>query len=753
MSEWLLRELELMLLLTLLIFGAVLISKWLGRKIGYRWRKLLWLLIAISLVIPVAFIEEAVSNWTSSQEVVREEVQGLVIPIAVPEWNVEEQVIVLGDEAVVNASKLEAAVIQEKNIIVELRRFFVMHGAQVAGLIWGIGAVFLLGFGGVQYFTLRRKYLKEAEICGDECIIRFWKEACQGQRKLPKVLIHSELSSPMLFGYFHTVLLLPETNYSEQELAMMFRHEGMHYRQKDLWYKLLLAIVSDIYWFNPAFRYMKRKAFQDVEYVCDELVTRDMNREERYSYGQIILKTMTRTWGGTTAYTTQFAAGMKTAKTRLWLLFTGKNRKIGVLVVAILVLLAVGVGSQVSFAWQEEQPEEEIDQTETMLVVESNVSEEVEAVNDEAAENAIVQSFTGVADYGKKYFRWLNMCMTYLTEWTRATAYLEDGSKVSFTEELDFSLTLETGGSWRAELDMPHEEYCDMIMDNYLDFTLEEVSDVTVAGKPARKLVFTQREQEDTIYLTQQYSIVYDLVMYDLTFWYPVEKREEYAQVVEDTLASIEFYEQEEYVPNTMGDYQVMLGDFVYYCTGESEVMGDAGNVEGYIEEYVPLDEDILKNGQANFEAVGSPYTYDWGNGTRAVLIGDEYYRFEMCEEDYMALIAGNWTLDVQKTEEELYNYGLTLQELYGTGLTTGTVVISTNGDFYYAYGIGIGGDGCCSYDDGMITATILPYENHTSEMYETTKWARRYEDNTEYLVQRLDTGYLYFVRENEQGE
>ena len=57
MSEWLLKELELMLLLTLLILGAVLVSKCLGKRIGYRWRKILWFLIALRLVMPVDVIE------------------------------------------------------------------------------------------------------------------------------------------------------------------------------------------------------------------------------------------------------------------------------------------------------------------------------------------------------------------------------------------------------------------------------------------------------------------------------------------------------------------------------------------------------------------------------------------------------------------------------------------------------------------------------------------------------------------------
>lgn len=744
MNEWILRELELMLLLSLLIIGAVMITKIIGKKVGYRWRKALWLMIAISLVVPVAFVEEGMNRWKATMELSadksKDDVRGMVIELAVPQWSIGEDVIILGDEVVDGTSKLDPVVVQDKSILEIGRSFLVRHVVIVLGVVWGCGALILLGISLVSYILLRKRYVREAFSCEEESVVSLWREVCK-EKRLPKILIHGNLSSPMLFGYFNTVVLMPDTNYSEEELVMMLRHEAMHLRQRDLWYKLFISVICDIYWFNPMFRYMKRLAFQDVEYVCDELVIRDMNKEERYSYGQIILKTMTRSWSGATAYTTHFAAGRKTAKTRLGLLFTKKNRKMGILIAVLLLLLTFGIGTTVSFAWKEEPVKEEL-------------PKDVEAVAEVTAvdeENVIVNVFSEEAEQGKKYFRWVNMGMTYLTEWTRTAARMEDGSRVAFTAGLDFELTLHTGGAWQASMDMSHDEYCDMIQSNYFDFTVVEACDMEVAKMPTRKIVFTHKELEDEIYQTQRYTIIFDLVMYELNFTFPLEQKEKYTQIVEDTLASIEFYDYE-YVENPLSNYRIMLDDLVYNCTGVTEPMGDADNVEGYVAEYVPDELNILRNGQANFDAVGNPYTYDWGDGSRLVLIGDEYYRFELCEEDYLALISGNWVLDAEKSSEALANIGVSLQEVLGTDYVIGNVSVDSRGDFYYAYGRGYGGDGSCRYEDGMIWGTIFPYENHSNERYENSKWMRRCEDGTEYLVKFMDKGWLYFVRKNPEA-
>ena len=52
----------------------------------------------------------------------------------------------------------------------------------------------------------------------------------------------------MAVGLFRTTVYLPHRRYTAQELEMIFRHELIHWRRKDLWYKLLLLAARSIHW-------------------------------------------------------------------------------------------------------------------------------------------------------------------------------------------------------------------------------------------------------------------------------------------------------------------------------------------------------------------------------------------------------------------------------------------------------------------------------------------------------------------------
>lgn len=118
-------------------------------------------------------------------------------------------------------------------------------------------------------------------------------------------------------------------------------------------------------------------------------------------------------------------------------------------------------------------------------------------------------------------------------------------------------------------------------------------------------------------------------------------------------------------------------------------------------------------------------------------------------EEDYIKSISGSWKLDGAKTNQELANNNISLQELFGTGLQLGAgVEIGEEGSFRYYIGIGIGGEGSCSYENGMVTAVITPFENHAQEATETRQLYLSTDDEKEYLVMKYDDYELYWTRE-----
>lgn len=59
------------------------------------------------------------------------------------------------------------------------------------------------------------------------------------------------MESPMLVCLFHPQILLPEQEYSEDELELIFYHELSHYKHSDLKWKVFVIMITLLQGFNP----------------------------------------------------------------------------------------------------------------------------------------------------------------------------------------------------------------------------------------------------------------------------------------------------------------------------------------------------------------------------------------------------------------------------------------------------------------------------------------------------------------------
>lgn len=74
---------------------------------------------------------------------------------------------------------------------------------------------------------------------------------------------------PVITGIFHTKIVLPVKEYTQDELATIFYHEITHFKQKDVIFKNVYAIIQSINWFNPIVWWVGTKMPQLSEYACD----------------------------------------------------------------------------------------------------------------------------------------------------------------------------------------------------------------------------------------------------------------------------------------------------------------------------------------------------------------------------------------------------------------------------------------------------------------------------------------------------
>lgn len=103
------------------------------------------------------------------------------------------------------------------------------------------------------------------------------------------------LSSPAVAGLFRPVILLPDRQYTKQDLHFIFMHELNHYLHHDLWKSFFCELIVCIYWWNPLAYMMRRQIKDTAEHANDISLTKDMDELTRTDYMLSLLKTSKQT--------------------------------------------------------------------------------------------------------------------------------------------------------------------------------------------------------------------------------------------------------------------------------------------------------------------------------------------------------------------------------------------------------------------------------------------------------------------------
>jgi beta-lactamase regulating signal transducer with metallopeptidase domain/protocatechuate 3,4-dioxygenase beta subunit len=128
----------------------------------------------------------------------------------------------------------------------------------------------------IEKRRLRRLSMR-AEEAADEALRLIFDDLC-GKIKLPRkprLLISALNHSPMTFGTWRPVVLVPRTlvaTLTPEELRVILGHELAHQRRWDLWLSWLQIPIAAIWWFNPVYWLLSRRIRSVREDCCDDLV-------------------------------------------------------------------------------------------------------------------------------------------------------------------------------------------------------------------------------------------------------------------------------------------------------------------------------------------------------------------------------------------------------------------------------------------------------------------------------------------------
>lgn len=271
---------KLNVLSALMICLTMLLGRITRKHYALQWKYWIWLLTALLLLFPIN---------TSSISAVHLQVNAPVRSLThdTPTARMQADAAVTSDVPPTPASS------HGETIVLSNSTVSVYGLLQLFAWIWPIGAI-ILGSSRILRYRFSLWHLQRWSCpVADPDILRLYREIYRSMqiRRPPKLLTNSRLTTPVLAGLCETRLYLTDIQYPSNELAFILRHELTHYQHRDLWYKLLLLIVSTVYWFNPVLLLMRNEAEKDIENLCDSRVVRHFSRKDRLAYGQLLLKT------------------------------------------------------------------------------------------------------------------------------------------------------------------------------------------------------------------------------------------------------------------------------------------------------------------------------------------------------------------------------------------------------------------------------------------------------------------------------
>lgn len=210
--------------------------------------------------------------------------------------------------------------------------------------LWLAGVIAYVLWQGIGYYRLIRSLKGTSQPVERADLHTILQEQCADlviDREIP-LRVSAAADCPMLAGFIHPTLYLPDERISRTDAAFIFRHELTHYKHGDLWLKLLLLAARCLHWFNPLVHLIARFAQEDIEAACDDAVVRGHDGAYRRAYGETILRSAIAQAQKRKALVSCFGDDKKTLMRRFEGLFDKSVKKRGV---ALVVMIALLVGS------------------------------------------------------------------------------------------------------------------------------------------------------------------------------------------------------------------------------------------------------------------------------------------------------------------------------------------------------------------------------------------------------------------------
>jgi len=218
--------------------------------------------------------------------------------------------------------------------------------------VWLTGFALVLGWYLISHLLFRHRILRDARDVMSLQTRNLWidEQHTAGFKKANyKLVVSPAVNTPLSIGLFRwsTRVVLPERNYTEEELKLIFRHEIIHISRDDSGTKFFMVFCTAMCWFNPLMWIAMRRSADDLELSCDETVLARKGEFDRRRYADLLL----RTAGDDRGFTTSLSASARAMRYRLKNVMSPRKRFAGGITVGLIFFVLMMSCGYVSLAY------------------------------------------------------------------------------------------------------------------------------------------------------------------------------------------------------------------------------------------------------------------------------------------------------------------------------------------------------------------------------------------------------------------
>lgn len=291
---------------TLLIFVLLLAKKVWQDKISRQWQYYIWLIVILRLILP--FAPEVNLMRTIYQTVEQMQTQDLFATKLQTTLNLMEdrenstsnrtqasdKINDFTERKMTEQPLQDNALSQVKSR--RLRDFLIvlLWFVKWFWLVWLVVAFGMI----VRKITAYQSFVNCVKagltpVCDIEKLEKLSAAMEQIGIKRPVELgVNPLVSSPMLIGFFHPCIVLPNADIDEKDFYYIILHELIHLKRRDILYKWLVQFTVCLHWFNPMVYLMRREIIKACEFSCDEAVLEIVGEYYASDYGKTLLDAM-----------------------------------------------------------------------------------------------------------------------------------------------------------------------------------------------------------------------------------------------------------------------------------------------------------------------------------------------------------------------------------------------------------------------------------------------------------------------------